>query len=153
MRAESELFDTSDDRRSALGSTMLQISNAIVGLHKEYFGRGPTKARSTLARDTLVVVLEGGFSQAERTLAESGRTDAVSDARHVMQSVISDRWVAAVEELLGRRVTCFLSATDPIQEIQVETFLLEPEAHHPSGMDGAGPDFGSNNSGNNNHHP
>jgi uncharacterized protein YbcI len=136
MREQVEQIDSAD-RRHVLGSKMLQVSNAIVGLHKEYFGRGPTKARSTLARDVLVVVLEGGFSQAERTLAKSGREDAVSDARHVMQSVIKNRWIDAVEELLGRRVTCFLSANDPTQEIQVETFLLEPEETRGAPTDGA----------------
>jgi uncharacterized protein YbcI len=136
MREQMEQIDSAE-RRHALGSKMLQVSNAIVGLHKEYFGRGPTKARSTLARDVLVVVLEGGFSQAERTLAESGRQDAVSDARHVMQSVIKDHWIDAVEELLGRRVTCFLSANDPMQEIQVETFLLEPEEARDASVDAA----------------
>jgi hypothetical protein len=44
-----------------------------------------------------------------------------------MQNVIKDRWVATVERLLDRKVRCFVSATDPALEIQVETFLLEPE--------------------------
>lgn len=136
MQQGTERIEAQDDRPQALGSKMLQISNAIVGLHKEFYGRGPTKARSTLARDVLVVVLEGGFSQAERTLAESGRTDAVSDARLVMQSVIKDRWIEAVEELLDRRVNCFLSANDPLKEIQVETFLLEPEEARGALTDG-----------------
>ncbi|HEY1596810.1 MAG TPA: Na-translocating system protein MpsC family protein [Thermoleophilaceae bacterium] len=134
MRQSAERMDGHEDGRQAVGSKMLQVSNAIVGLHKEFYGRGPTKARSTLARDVLVVVLEGGFSQAERTLAQSGRTEAVSDARRVMQSVIKDRWVEAVEELLGRQVSCFLSANDPLKEIQIETFILEPV---PAAEDGA----------------
>jgi len=82
-----------------------------------------------------VVVLEGGFTQAERTLAESGRTDVVSEARRVMQNVIKERWIDAVEGLLNRRVTSFLSANDPVKQLQVETFLLEPAAHHdPEGV-------------------
>jgi len=129
MRDADQRIESLDDRHPAIGSKMLQVSNAIVGLHKEFYGRGPTKARSTLAKDVLVVVLEGGFSQAERTLAESGRTDAVSDARQVMQSVIKDRWIEAVEEILDRRVTSFLSASDPLKQVQVETFLLEPDDH------------------------
>jgi uncharacterized protein YbcI len=111
---------------------LLEISNAIVGLHKEFYGRGPTKARSTLDRDLLVVVLEGGFSQAERTLSESGRSLAVEDSRHAMHDAIKDRWVATVEGLLGRKVRGFVSASDPVQEIQVEAFLLEPEASSQS---------------------
>ena len=128
MRDTSEQpIESLDDRHPAIGSKMLQVSNAIVGLHKEFYGRGPTKARSTLAKDVLVVVLEGGFSQAERTLAESGRVDAVADARQVMQSVIKDRCIEAVQEILDSRVTSFLSASDPIKQVQVETFLLEPD--------------------------
>ncbi|HEX6460315.1 MAG TPA: Na-translocating system protein MpsC family protein [Thermoleophilaceae bacterium] len=107
---------------------LVEITNAIVALHKEFYGRGPIKARSTLDRDLLVVVLEGGFTQAERTLSESGRSSAVDQARHNMQDVIKDHWIAAVERLLGRQVRCFLSASDPTQEVQVETFLLEPTA-------------------------
>jgi hypothetical protein len=51
-----------------------------------------------------------------------------------MQSVIKDRWVEAVEELLDRQVSCFLSANDPLKEIQIETFILEPV---PAAEDGA----------------
>ncbi len=128
-RAERTNQGGSVEERAGTGSTMLQISNVIVGLHKEFYGRGPTKARSILARDVLVVVLEGGFTQAERTLAESGRTEVVSEARRVMQNVIKERWIDAVESLLDRRVTSFLSASDPVKQLQVETFLLEPAAH------------------------
>jgi uncharacterized protein YbcI len=115
---------------------MLQVSNAIVGLHKEFYGRGPTKARSMLARDVLVVVLEGGYSQAERTLADSGRTEAVSDARRAMQSVIKDHWIQAVERITDRRVISFMSANDPERQLQVEIFLLEPEERAASETDG-----------------
>jgi uncharacterized protein YbcI len=105
---------------------LLEISNAIVGLHKRYYGRGPTKAHATLSRDLLVVVLEGGFSQAERTLAESGRPDAVEGSRQVMQGVIKNDWTDAVEGLLRRKVRSFLSASDPVNQIQVESFVLWP---------------------------
>jgi uncharacterized protein YbcI len=127
MRDDHQRVQTVDEGNHVLGSKMLQISNAVVGLHKEFYGRGPTKARSTLARDVLVVVLEGGFSQAERTLAESGHTDAVNETRHVMQTVIKDHWIEAVENVLGRRVHTFLSSSEPVKQIQVEIFLLEPE--------------------------
>lgn len=115
------------------GPGLLNISNAIVALHKEFYGRGPSRARSTLDRDMLVVVLEGGFSQAERTLTRSGRSRLVDESRQIMRSVTKERWVATVEQLLGREVRCFLSAVDPEQEIQIETFLLEPEAESQPG--------------------
>jgi uncharacterized protein YbcI len=75
----------------------------------------------------LVVVLEGGFSQAEQTLAGSGRQSTVEDSRHAMQEVIKDRWIEAVERLLDRKVRSFVSGSDSLNQIQVETFVLEPE--------------------------
>ena len=42
---------------------MLQISNAMVRLYKEAYGRGPTKARALFAGpDTLVVLLEDSMT-------------------------------------------------------------------------------------------
>jgi uncharacterized protein YbcI len=115
-------------------SNLLEISNTIVGLHKQYYGRGPTKARTTLARDVLVVVLEGGFSQAEQTLVASGRGDEVQSGRNVLQGVVKERWIESIEGLLGRHVRAFLSATDPVHEIQVETFILEPDESRSDGV-------------------
>jgi uncharacterized protein YbcI len=109
---------------------LLEVGNTIVGLHKRFYGRGPTKARAILSRDVLVVVLEGGFSQAEVTLAESGRTDAVEGSRAEMQDVIKDQWTSAVETLLQRKVRSFLSASDSVNQIQVETFVLRPLAEN-----------------------
>jgi hypothetical protein len=38
------------DDREPQQSMMVAVSNALVALHKEQFGRGPTKARSPFAR-------------------------------------------------------------------------------------------------------
>jgi uncharacterized protein YbcI len=121
------MTDQRDTQPESSRTVLLEISNTIVGLHKQYYGRGPTKARSTLSRDLLVVVLEGGFSQAEQTLAGSGRQSTVEDSRHAMQEVIKDRWIEAVERLLDRKVRSFVSGSDSLNQIQVETFVLEPE--------------------------
>jgi uncharacterized protein YbcI len=117
--------------RDGAKSQLLEISNTVVGLHKQFYGRGPTKARSTLVRDVLVVVLEGGYSQAERTLVESGRAETVQSSRQVLQSAVKERWIEAVEALLGRRVRAFVSASDPAEQLQVETFILEPDGTGP----------------------
>jgi uncharacterized protein YbcI len=124
------MTDQEERRQETARTILLELSNAVVGLHKQFYGRGPTKARSTLSRDLLVVVLEGGFSQAEQTLAESGRHTTVEDSRHAMQEVIKDQWIEAVERLLDRKVRSFISGTDAINQIQVETFVLESEPNH-----------------------
>ena len=63
-------------------SPMLEISNAMVRLYKEAFGRGPTKARAQLAaHDTLVVILENSLTVGERNLVAMGEPDLARDAQ------------------------------------------------------------------------
>ena len=70
------------------GRLLLELSNAVVRIHKEYYGKGPTKARSHLSQDMLVVVvLEGGYTHAEQTLLargplQGGRAVAVRNAEN-----------------------------------------------------------------------
>jgi uncharacterized protein YbcI len=46
------------------GSSLnLAISNAIVGLLREYTGRGPTKARTTIRDNVVVVILEQALTK------------------------------------------------------------------------------------------
>lgn len=127
MRDHMEVAALDGDRADAARGGLLEIGNTMVGLHKQFFGRGPTKARATLMRDALVVVLEGGFSQAEQTLTESGHAGTVIEARHAVREATKERWIEAVESLLGRSVRSFVSAIDPQQQIQVETFVLRPD--------------------------
>jgi uncharacterized protein YbcI len=113
------------------GSKLGQISRRMVQVHKECYGRGPTKAHTVLSDDVLVCILQGGYLQTERTLRAAGRTDIVSDQRHAMQEVLEERFIAAVEETLGRRVLSFLSANDGEREYTAEVFILEPSEADP----------------------
>ena len=54
-------------------SLYVAISNAIVGLLREYTGRGPTKARTTLRDNLVVVLLEQTLTKGEQVLVEKGR--------------------------------------------------------------------------------
>jgi hypothetical protein len=42
-------------------------------LLKEFYGRGPTRAKSYYEDDLVVCLLRGGFSRVEQTLLEGGR--------------------------------------------------------------------------------
>jgi uncharacterized protein YbcI len=117
------------------GNLLLEIANALVALHKEYFGRGPTKARAHVWRDLVVVILEGGYSQAERTLHEHGRDDAVERARTAIKETIEDAGVTAIEQLTGRKVRSFMSANDAGNELEADIFMLEPADQAASGSD------------------
>ena len=103
----------------------LEISNAIARLHKEYVGRGPTNTRTTIDGELVVVLLEGGFTQAERTLEGSERRDIVVAGRVGLQDAMRDGMIAAVERVLGRKVRSFMSANDLEGNLQSEVFVLE----------------------------
>ena len=47
-------------------------------LHKEFYGKGPTKARTYLQDDVVLVLLRGGYTRVEETLMRDGRMDAVT---------------------------------------------------------------------------
>jgi uncharacterized protein YbcI len=121
------------------GSTAMQaVSNAMVKLHKEQFGRGPTNARSDLAGpDTLVCVLEGARLPAERQMVEMGDQQRVREARLYFQVATSAAFIAAVEDIVERRVKAFASASDPDQNIVFEIFHFEPSDHGRNQHDSA----------------
>src|SRR3954463_11173494 len=93
------------------GASILQdVSNAMVALHKEQFGRGPTRARSDFAGpDVLVSVLENVLLPAERKMVAMGQQDRVRDSRTSFQAATADEFVTTVERILGRKVRAFAS--------------------------------------------
>src|SRR5436190_5567092 len=117
--------DTSAER----GTMLATISNTIVGLYKTFYGKGPTKARSYYLDDMVVCVLRGGLTRAELTLAQSGRAEAVTRQRAEFQAAVRDEFVAAVEAIVGRRVSAFMSTTHVDPEVSVEIFMLERDEH------------------------
>jgi len=110
------------------------VSNAMVKLHKEQFGRGPTNARSYFAGpDTLVCTLEDSLLPAERTMVEMGEDQHVRESRMFLQVATQDRFIAAVEELVSRKVRAFASAIDPAPGVVFEIFSFEPDDTHTDG--------------------
>jgi uncharacterized protein YbcI len=109
-------------------SPLLQISNAMVRLYKEAFGRGPTKARAQfIGNDTLIVVLEDSLTVMERNQLAIDQRRRLRDARLEIQDAMEGKLRSAVEDVLGRRTVAFISGVDPRQDISIELFTLEPE--------------------------
>jgi uncharacterized protein YbcI len=118
------------------GNPRLRISNEIVHLHSEYYGRGPSKAKTYIHDDLVVVVLEETFTPAERTLIERGEGDSIHDIRRRFQRVMGDQFKAIVEAATGRSVRAFMGETSLDQDVAIEVFLLG----EASSMDGASGD-------------
>jgi uncharacterized protein YbcI len=102
----------------------VEISNAISHLHKEFVGRGPTNARTTVDGDLVVCLLEGGYTRAEQTLTDNDRGDVVAAGRLGLQDAMRDAMIGAVERTLGREVQSFMSANDLHRNLQVEVFIM-----------------------------
>jgi uncharacterized protein YbcI len=114
----------------------LRISNEIVHLHSEYYGRGPSKAKTYIQDDLVVVVLEETFTPSERTLIDRGEGESIHDIRRRFQRVMGDQFKAIVEQATGRPVRAFMSETSLEEDVTVEVFLM---GDAPS-MDGASGD-------------
>jgi uncharacterized protein YbcI len=114
------------------GSPELQaISNAMVRLHKEQFGRGPTNARSHFAGpDILVCMLQDILLPAERKMVELGAPERVRDTRIAFQAATEAEFVTAVEGIVDRKVRAFASGIDPHANTAFETFYFEPSEPH-----------------------
>ncbi|HEX4364371.1 MAG TPA: DUF2294 domain-containing protein [Solirubrobacteraceae bacterium] len=106
------------------GTLAAAISNAVVGLLHEYTGRGPTRARTTLGPDTIVVTLRDSLTKAERTLAARGQSTEVLAMRRAFQDTMREDLVAVIERLSGRSVEAFLSDNLADPDVAVEIFLL-----------------------------
>jgi uncharacterized protein YbcI len=134
---DSELLADSETALP-VGSRSLEISNAISRLHKEFVGRGPTNARTTIDGNLVVCLLEGGYTRAEQTLGANDKADLVAAGRLGLQDAMRQAMIAAVEQTIGRRVHSFMSANELIRNLQVEVFVLAAE----DGASGAGPPTG-----------
>ena len=108
------------------GTLSAAISNAVVGLLHDYTGRGPTRARTTIGADTIVVTLRDSLTKAERTLAGRGQATEVLAMRRAFQDTMRNDLVAAVESLTGRTVEAFLSDNLHEPDVAVEIFLMAP---------------------------
>ena len=107
---------------------LAELSNAMVRLYKELFGRGPTKARTSYAGpDVIVSTLEDSLTRIERTMAEAGEHERLRDLRMHFQYMSEDAFVGTVERITGRKVHAFVSGIDTKQDVASELFYLEPQ--------------------------
>ena len=110
------------------GEMLLEISNTIVGLQKQFFGKGPTKARTYFAGpDLIVTLMGGGHTAVEETLYQAGKKEAVAASRMAFQNAMEERTRDAIESVTGRKVVAFMSGTTQHPDFAAELFVLEPE--------------------------
>jgi uncharacterized protein YbcI len=109
------------------GSLRSALANSMVGLKKQFYGRGPEAAKAYIEDDYIFVVLEGGLTRNEETLLAAGRADLVRQYRLAFQEAVEETATGAVEELTGRKVIGYHSQIvfEPARAFEI--FVLAPE--------------------------
>ena len=115
------------------GRLLAEVTNRIVALMREHYGRGPIKAKTYVLDNLIVCVLSDGFTAIERTMVEGGEPDRVLDMRRDFQRMMKQRYSAMIEQLTERKVLAFLSQAHIEPDLTIEMFL----------MDGPVPGFGA----------
>ena len=108
------------------GDVLTAISDGMVALLKEFYGRGPTRAKSYYEDDLVVCLLRGGFTRVEQTLLAGGRGSSVIQQRMEFQELMREHFTAVIEEATGRQVIGFMSGNQQTPDMMCEVFVLAP---------------------------
>jgi len=108
-------------------SVTAEVSNAMVGLKKKFYGRGPTKAKTFVNDNYIFCVLDGGLTQNEETLLDAGEGRLVRQYRLRFQEVMAEQTTKAVEQITGRKVLTYHSQIMFEPTVAVEMFVLDGE--------------------------
>jgi uncharacterized protein YbcI len=109
------------------GSVRAALASAMVGLKKQFYGRGPTAAKAWILDDYVFVALEGGLTRNEETLLADGKEDVIRSYRLSFQETVGDITMQAVAEITGRKVLTYHSQIvfHPMRAFEI--FVLAPE--------------------------
>ena len=108
------------------GDVLTAISDGMVALLKEFYGRGPTRAKSYYEDDLVVCLLRGGVTRVEQTLLAGGRGTSVIQQRMEFQELMRERFEAVIENATGRQVIGFMSGNQQTPDMMCEVFVLAP---------------------------
>jgi uncharacterized protein YbcI len=126
-------------KRPADGVLPAAISTAIVRLMREYTGRGPMKAQTTIRGNVVLVMLEQTLTKGEQVLVEKGRSENVLALRREYQEAMRDESSDKIAELTGRAVTAMMSANHLAPDLAAEIYVLDG----PPDLSGASADLSS----------
>jgi uncharacterized protein YbcI len=119
--------DTPPQRPSYPNDPLSQICGEVAAVFRRAWGRGPVKTTAHWAGPSaLVVLLENGHTDAEKTMRAAGHIQELLGGRHLLQVIVEDDVKACVERILGRHVETMLSATRLDPDLSAEIFLLGP---------------------------
>lgn len=111
--------------RLAGGELNAAITSAMVGIHTEHLGRGPTTASTFHHDNVLVTLMYGVMTPAERALARSPKAEAVINIRHLFQETMEEDYTEAIERITGLKVVAFISGNTLEPDMAAELFVMD----------------------------
>ena len=109
-----------------MSERLAEVSNGIVRIFSESYGRGPTKAKSYAFDNFVVCVLEDILTTVEETLVARGHEHLVRQVRLTFQEAEAERFKGVVAEAMGRPVVTYHSQVVFDPPMGFEMFVLEP---------------------------
>jgi uncharacterized protein YbcI len=113
------------DQALAGGRLLAEITNRIVRLMREHYGRGPIRAKTYVLDNLIVCVLSEGFTPVERTMMDGGEPEGVLGMRRDFHRLMETRYREMIETLTGRKVLAFLSQAHVDPDLTVEMFVMD----------------------------
>lgn len=113
-----------------------KISREVVQLLKQNVGRGPTKARTYLHDECVLLLLREGHTMSEQTMFEGGAARSVAQGRVDISEMLRAPLMQIVEQYTGRTVVGFLSSSQQDPDLLAFLFVLE---NSPLAQDGDAP--------------
>lgn len=105
------------------------VTDALVALHHRYHHRMPVTAKSQLlGGDLLACVMGGVYTDVEKTMIEIQKAPVVQETRSAFQDAMQHRFIDVVQRLSGREVQAFISNSHIGPDLEIEIFLLGPQA-------------------------
>lgn len=120
---------------------LADISREIVGLLKKLVGRGPTKSRTYIHDDCVIVLLREGHTTGEETMFAAGGGRGVAQGRVDMAETIREPLIEVIERHTGHKVVGFMSSSQQHPDLLCFVFVLEiSPLLEATGEDGESPD-------------
>jgi uncharacterized protein YbcI len=132
--------DWLSDAESENGGVRAAISNVMVGLKKQFYGKGPERVKTYINDEYALCVLEGVLTRNERTLIQNGDEDLVRSYRLRFQEAMTKPVFDALERATGRKVVGYHSQIifEPERAFEVIVFAEPLQPSRAQSVDGQG---------------
>jgi uncharacterized protein YbcI len=120
-----EEMDMNEHQMLTDGPLRAAISNAMVRIKQEFYGKGPERAKTYTFDNYVFTVLEAPLTTIEVTLKEGGEGELVREVRLAFEDMMTQTFMGEVEKLTGRRVVGYHSQIVFDPEFAFEIFVLD----------------------------